>query len=47
MSNAAVERYQRMPGYEEQRQKMYAVNGENDVVNELGNESFQKKIRLT
>lgn len=43
MSNAAVERYQRMPGYEEQRQKMYAVNGENDVVNELGNEVIPKE----
>lgn len=36
MSEAAVERYSRMPGYEEQRSKMYGINGENDPVNELG-----------
>ncbi|MBS6395834.1 MAG: DUF2974 domain-containing protein [Clostridiales bacterium] len=36
MSDAAIERYKSMPGYEEQRRKMYGINGENDVVNELG-----------
>lgn len=36
MSDAAIERYHRMPGYEDQINKMYAINGENDVVNELG-----------
>lgn len=36
MSDAAIDRYSRMPGYEEQRNKMYGINGENDVVNELG-----------
>lgn len=36
MSDAAIERYSTMPGYEDQRSKMYGINGENDVVNELG-----------
>lgn len=37
MSDAAIDRYSQMPGYDDQRKKMYGINGENDVVNELGN----------
>lgn len=36
MSDAAIERYSTMPGYEDQRRKMYGIHGENDYVNELG-----------
>lgn len=36
MSDAAVERYSSMPGYEEQCRKLYGINNESDPVNELG-----------
>lgn len=36
MSDKAVKRYRDMPGYEEQLEKMYEINGKHDVVNELG-----------
>ena len=35
-SDDAIERYSNMPGYEDQRNKMYGIHGENDPVNELG-----------
>ena len=35
-SDDAIERYSHMPGYEDQRDKMYGIHGENDPVNELG-----------
>lgn len=35
-SDSAIERYRNMPGYEDQRDKMYGIHGENDPVNELG-----------
>lgn len=38
MSKAAIKRYSCMTGFEEQLDKMYGINGKNDLINTLGNQ---------